>query len=214
MQIVVNSRSRYRIGKREKRVRHQPRLKPVRSCLGPVGLAARRMMHRLLAECSADGRASLARLTDTSLRDAGNGLLNRHGYVLNAADQRTKVSRTNSAATAWNGYGIYTYDAAGEVRTARAYDGSGAAVASENFDYGYDAGWNLLKRTNNTAVTPYAINVLNQISNDGGSIWVHDANGNLTFRPNPDHYDGIEVDGDGRLLWVRDGSDHRLMRIG
>ena len=161
------------------------------------------MMHRLLAECSADGRASLARLTDTSLRDAGNGLLNRHGYVLNAADQRTKVSRTNSAATAWNGYGIYTYDAAGEVRTARAYDGSGAAVASENFDYGYDAGWNLLKRTNNTAVTPYVIHVLNQISNDGGSSWVHGANGNLTFRPNAGSSDlSYAYDAENQLLSV------------
>jgi RHS repeat-associated protein len=126
---------------------------------------------------------SLARLTDTSLRDAGNGLLNRHGYVLNAAHQRTTLSRTNSAATLWNGYGVYTYDAAGEIRTARAYDGSGTAVTAENFDYGYDSGWNILKRTNNAAVTSYAINVLNQVSNDGGSSWVHDTNGNLTYRP-------------------------------
>lgn len=35
-------------------------------------------------------------------------------------------------------------------------------MPAENFFYGYDAAWNLLKRTNNTTVSTDSPNVLNQ----------------------------------------------------
>ncbi len=137
---------------------------------------------------------SRARLTDTTLYDNTSTILNRHGYTLNHAHQRTMISRTNYASTAYNRKVDYTYDNAGEVRTARAYDGSGTAVAAENFDYGYDAGWNMLKRTNNAAVTSYTINSLNQISN-GTS---HDSNGNLTYRSAAGQY--YDYDDENQLV--------------
>jgi RHS repeat-associated protein len=123
------------------------------------------------------------RMTDTTLYDNTSTILNRHGYTLNHAHQRTTVTRTNYAASTYNGKVDYTYDNAGEVRTARAYDGSGTAVPSGNFGYGYDAGWNMLKRTNNTSVTTHTVNNLNQITNDGHGAWSHDGNGNITYRP-------------------------------
>jgi hypothetical protein len=48
-----------------------------------------------------------------------------------------------------NGYSTATYDNAGEVQEVKAYNASGVSVPAENFFYGYDVGWNLLKRTNN-----------------------------------------------------------------
>lgn len=147
-----------------------------------------------------DGRG---RLTDTTLYDNTSTILNRHGYTLNEAHQRTTITRTNYAASSYNGKVDYTYDNAGEVRTARAYNSAGTPVASENFDFGYDAGWNMLKRTNNAAVTSYTINNLNQITADGGASWGHDNNGNLTFRPRSGGYDlSYTYDDENQLLSV------------
>ena len=123
-----------------------------------------------------DGRG---RLTDTTLYDNTTTILNRHGYTLNDAHQRTRITRTNYSASTWNGYVDYTYDTAGELRTARAYDSSGTSVPSQNFDYGFDTGWNILKRTNNTSVTSYTVNNLNQVTSDGSSL-SYDNNGNLS----------------------------------
>jgi len=155
-----------------------------------------------------DGRG---RLTDTTLYDNTSTILNRHGYTLNDANQRTTITRTNYAASSYNGKVDYTYDNAGEVRKARAYNSAGTPVAAENFDFGYDAGWNMLKRTNNAAVTSYTINNLNQITADGGASWGHDNNGNLTFRPRSGGYDlSYTYDDENQLLSV---SSANLWRI-
>jgi RHS repeat-associated protein len=126
---------------------------------------------------------SRGRVIDTRLYDNTSALLNQHWYAMNHAHQRTTVTNFNYASTNFNRKLDYTYDNAGEVRTARAYYGGGAAVPAENLDFGYDAGWNILKRTNNATVSTYTINSLNQISADGAGSWTNDANGNLTFRP-------------------------------
>jgi RHS repeat-associated protein len=155
-----------------------------------------------------DGRG---RLTDTTLYDNTSTILNRHGYTVNDAHQRTTITRTNYAASSYNGKVDYTYDNAGEVRKARAYNSAGTPVAAENFDFGYDAGWNMLKRTNNAAVTSYTINNLNQITADGGASWGHDNNGNLTFRPRSGGYDlSYTYDDENQLLSV---SSANLWRI-
>ncbi len=122
---------------------------------------------------------SLARLTSTELRT--NTLLNLHGYQYNNAFQRTWISRTNSAATAWNGYQDLAYDAAGELTKSWAYT-NGTAMLSEKWTYGYDPAQNLLKRTNNTTVETFAANALNQLSAIPNSTPTYDRRGNLTAR--------------------------------
>ncbi|MBN9693775.1 MAG: RHS repeat-associated core domain-containing protein [Verrucomicrobia bacterium] len=145
----------------------------------------------------------LGRLWDTQFRN-GTTILNRHGYAYNAGHQRTTLSRTNSNS-AWNGYSTATYDNAGEVREVKAYNAGGVSVPAENFFYGYDAGWNLLKRTNNAAVTTYTPNVLNQAAG------TYDQNGNRTAGAQNYTYDAedqlvsVEAPGAWRLEFVYDG---------
>jgi RHS repeat-associated protein len=120
------------------------------------------------------------RLTDTTLYSSNAAtVLNRHGYIYDAASRPLRQTRTNSANAGWAGYVTNAYDNAGELRIVRAFDGSGASVASQNFDFGYDVGWNIAKRTNNTTVTSYTVNSLNQITGDAMSL-SYDNNGNLT----------------------------------
>jgi hypothetical protein len=76
-----------------------------------------------------DGRG---RLTDTTLYDNTSTILNRHGYTVNDAHQRATITCTNYAASSYSGKVDYTYDNAGEVRTARAYNSAGTPVASES----------------------------------------------------------------------------------
>jgi RHS repeat-associated protein len=117
------------------------------------------------------------RLTETKLVNGGT-TFNRHAYVLNAAHQRTKQTRPDAS------YVDYTYDDAGQLSTALSYYSGGTPITTEQLKYGYDAAQNLTKRTNNTTVTTYTVNSLNQVSNDGGASWTHDNNGNRTYQPN------------------------------
>jgi RHS repeat-associated protein len=117
------------------------------------------------------------RLTETKLVNGGT-TFNRHAYVLNAAHQRTKQTRPDST------YVDYTYDDAGQLNTALSYYSGGSSITTEQLKYGYDAAQNLTKRTNNTTVTSYTVNSLNQITADGGASWTHDHNGNRTYQPN------------------------------
>ena len=143
---------------------------------------------------------SLARVIDTSVMTNSSGtFFNRHGYAYNHAHQRTTISRTNSNATGWNGYSTITYDDAGEVRTVSGFDASGASVPADNFAYGYDAGWNMLKRTNNVTVSTYTPNVLNQAS---GS---YDNNGNRTSGTETYTYDA-----ENQLVSVEQASSWKL----
>ena len=151
---------------------------------------------------------SRARLTDTTLYDNTSTILNRHGYTLNHAHQRTMISRTNYAQTGWNTYVDYTYDNAGEIRTAKTWR-TGTNLLAWNFDYGYDAGWNILKRTNNAAVTSYSVNNLNQITSDGGAGYTHDSNGNLTYRPDSNNLN-YTYDDENQLASVAAGTFYKL----
>lgn len=142
------------------------------------------------------------RLADTTLYSSNAATaLNRHGYIYNVANQRINLSRTNSANSSWAGYSTNTYDSAGELRTIRAYDGSNTSVPSLNFDYGYDAAWNMAKRTNNTTVTSYTVNNLNQVTSDGSSLG-YDSNGNRTSGPGSPAAVTYEYDDENQLTAV------------
>jgi RHS repeat-associated protein len=55
-------------------------------------------------------------------------------------------------------------------------------VASEDRFYGYDAGWNSAKRTNNATVYTFGVNVKNELTNGPTATYGYDNNGNLTSR--------------------------------
>jgi RHS repeat-associated protein len=57
-----------------------------------------------------------------------------------------------------------------------------STVASEDRSYGYDAGWNLNKRTNNLTVYAFSVDNKNQLTNGTFGPFTYDDNGNVTFR--------------------------------
>ena len=66
----------------------------------------------------------------------------------------------------------YTYDSIGEVKVAA------GSSSTDNRGYAYDAGWNMIRKTNSAGTTTtYTINSLNQ---QNTSITSYDANGNTT----------------------------------
>jgi RHS repeat-associated protein len=80
-------------------------------------------------------------------------------YQYNAANQRTRVNREDSA------YWIYTYDELGQVVSGRKYWADGTEVAGQQFDYTFDTIGN---RKNSggraSASSNYSVNRLNQYS--------------------------------------------------
>jgi len=111
---------------------------------------------------------NVARLTSTKLNNSGNTTLNKHEYLYNAGNQRIRHTRTDDS------YYTNTYDNIGQLLTAD------STVASEDRFYGYDAGWNLAKRTNNTTVYTFGVNVKNELTNGPTATYGYDNNGNLT----------------------------------
>src|SRR5882724_9367608 len=83
---------------------------------------------------------NVARLTGSYLKSSSNIVLNSHEYLYNAGNQRIRHTRTDAS------YYTNTYDNIGQLKIAD------STTASEDRYYGYDAGWNLNKRTNNTTV--------------------------------------------------------------
>jgi YD repeat-containing protein len=80
-------------------------------------------------------------------------------YQYNAANQRTRVNREDSA------YWIYTYDELGQVVSGRKYWADGTEVAGQQFNYTFDTIGNR-KSTGGraSAVSTYSVNRLNQYS--------------------------------------------------
>ena len=113
---------------------------------------------------------SVARLTSTKLNNSGNTTLNKHEYLYNTGNQRIRHTRTDDS------YYTNLYDNIGQLLTAD------STVASEDRFYGYDAGWNLAKRTNNTTVYTFGVNVKNELTNGPTATYGYDNNGNLTSR--------------------------------
>jgi hypothetical protein len=55
-----------------------------------------------------------------------------HGYGLNAANQRTRLTLADSS------YWVYQYDSLGQVTSGKRYWADGTPVAGEQFEYGFD----------------------------------------------------------------------------
>jgi RHS repeat-associated protein len=101
----------------------------------------------------------LARVISTALLDPQLSTLNSHQYSYDAASQRTQ-----QVFTAGN-YLDYTYDAIGQLKTAKGREPNGPARLHEQYGYAYDAAWNLNYRTNNALIQTFHVNRLNELTN-------------------------------------------------
>ena len=115
---------------------------------------------------------TVGRQLSTILKNSGGTVLNSHTYAVNKAAQRTQQTRTDGS------YVNYTYDNASELREGLTFTSGNAAVNSENFKFGYDTAQSMKARTNDTTVTTYTINNLNQVTADGNFTYSYDSNGN------------------------------------
>lgn len=131
------------------------------------------------------------RQTRTRLMTSTDGQLNDHEYVYNVSNQRTRQTYTDDS------YVTYTYDDAGQLRTAYTTNSSGVEIATQRYMYGYDAAWNMVSRTNNVTVESYFVNNLNQV--DGPADSFYDDNGNHI--------------GDQSDLFIEYDDENRLSRI-
>jgi RHS repeat-associated protein len=142
---------------------------------------------------------ALARLSATRLRRQDNTILNKHEYVYNNRNERTKHTRTD------NSYVNFGYDNLGQLTSALGYLSGGSPIANEQLGYGYDGGWNMTQRTVNGSPTSYTVNDRNQVTAIGASeTTVFDANGNLISRFNSAGPNGLTYvyDDENRLVAV------------
>jgi RHS repeat-associated protein len=145
----------------------------------------------------------LTRLKSTTFKYNGS-VSNSHAYVYNAGSQRTKQ-------TLFGGnYVDYTYDNLGQLDTALTKDVGNNPVTGQQFDYGYDAGWNNTTRATGSGTTTWSVNDRNQIANDGGASWSHDANGNRTYQPTGSSSWAYTYNAENQLLSVSEGTTWKL----
>jgi len=115
---------------------------------------------------------SMARLTATRLESAvqnyTNGILDSYVYGYNQAGQRTNVVRLSGDSVS------YSYDNAGELKTAVGQESGGTSRLHEQFGYVYDAAGNLNYRTNNALIQAFEVNNLNELTfeTNGGTLTV------------------------------------------
>ncbi|MCW5554889.1 MAG: hypothetical protein KIS67_22340 [Verrucomicrobiae bacterium] len=76
-----------------------------------------------------------ARLLFTKLNNSSHTTLNKHEYVLNAGNQRTKHTRAD------NSHLTFSYDPIGQLTIARATNSGGTLLSGETKGYAYDAAW-------------------------------------------------------------------------
>jgi RHS repeat-associated protein len=102
---------------------------------------------------------NVSRLTSTWLKTSGGADLDSYVYTYNQANQRTAVARTAGD------FVNYTYDNAGELKTAIGKETGGVTNRwQEQFGYAYDAAGNLNFRTNNTLLQQFYLNSLNELT--------------------------------------------------
>jgi RHS repeat-associated protein len=101
---------------------------------------------------------SVGRVATTQLRNAGDGVLNSHGYLYDLAGRRTKQTLTDG------NYLDYTYDGLSQLQSATGKESGGTVRLHEKFGYGYDPAGNLSKRTNNALVQTFNVNNRNQLT--------------------------------------------------
>ena len=113
----------------------------------------------------------LKRLMSTALKNVAT-VVNSHSYVYNNGSQRTKQTLTDSS------YVDYAYDNLGQLDTALTKTSGGAAVSGQQFDYGYDAGWNMTNRATGAGTSAYTVNDRNQATSVAAYAQSYNAMGN------------------------------------
>jgi RHS repeat-associated protein len=107
----------------------------------------------------------------------GQGTSLSYDQVYDAAGYVTKVDRySNAGGTTKVGETDYTYDSAGRVTNIQHKNGSGTGLAQ--YTYTYDTGSRLTLQTYNGTNTSYGYDATSQLTNDGGTGYSYDANGN------------------------------------
>ena len=107
---------------------------------------------------------SVARLSSTTLKNSQLASLALHQYAYNQAGQRTSQTRLHGD------YVTYTYDNAGELKTALGKEAGGSpSRLQEQFGYGYDAAGNLGYRTNFWLVETSGVNAANELTTSAPS---------------------------------------------
>ena len=115
--------------------------------------------------------------------------VNEVSYTLNAKDQRTAATYANAGL--WN----FTYDDNGQV--------TGANGSSKNYTYSYDGIGNRLTANENSTVTNYTSNLLNQYTLINNTAPEYDADGNMTTSGNGWTY---TYNGENRITQATKGS--------
>ena len=115
--------------------------------------------------------------------------VNEVSYTLNAKDQRTAATYANAGL--WN----FTYDDKGQV--------TGANGSNRNYTYSYDGIGNRLTANENSAVTNYTSNLLNQYTLINSAVPNYDADGNMTTSGNGWAY---TYNGENRITQATKGS--------
>jgi len=160
-----------------------------------AGLAAApaRLVSRLALPTGAyltNRHDAVARLLATELRNPSHAVLNGHGYLVNAAHQRTRHTRTDGNHVA------FEYDPVGQLKKATGTGGS----SPENLGYGYDAAWNLGVRTNGATAHPYTVNAKNELTAAEGATFHYDQNGNRLGRNAGGGYVTYTYDDENQLV--------------
>jgi len=112
---------------------------------------------------------NVARTTATYLRNSSDVNLDTEAYVYNLGGQRTQLVFTVG------NFMNYTYDSIGELVTAKGNESGGVTNRmQEQFGYMYDASGNLNYRTNNTLLSQFNVNSLNELTTvtNGGKLTV------------------------------------------
>ena len=115
--------------------------------------------------------------------------VNEVSYTLNAKDQRTAATYANAGL--WN----FTYDDKGQV--------TGANGSSKSYAYSYDGIGNRLTTNENSTVTNYTSNLLNQYTLINSAVPNYDADGNMTTSGNGWAY---TYNGENRITQATKGS--------
>ena len=115
--------------------------------------------------------------------------VNEVSYTLNAKDQRTAATYANAGL--WN----FTYDDKGQV--------TGANGSSKSYAYSYDGIGNRLTANENSTITNYTSNLLNQYTLINNAVPNYDADGNMTTSGNGWTY---TYNGENRITQATKGS--------
>ena len=81
------------------------------------------------------------RMLNTRLRNWVS-IYSSHAYQLDAGRQRTRQTRTDGT------YVDYAFDDAEQLATASTFNSGGTPIAAQNYGHAYDAGQNMVRRTN------------------------------------------------------------------